>query len=498
MITMDCHLPSRHPRGLLDAAAQLASLAAIAPAAAAASSPACAAAAATNCPDSAASMPVQRGAAMNASAMDTSGGESDEKQQAVSGRTLPHGERKRQREHVQERCSADGCHRQLTSKDHHHIDGLRVCGACYTAYHKQLAQSAPISSSSAAAAAASSAAVSAARTPLHAPLSKERRWAIVAYDKLGLTVEASALQVGCSTKTVRHWINFYRAHQSVDGEPHTGRPANALPAAVAEAKSHPFAATPRMLKAKLQLEVSKRTIRRRLNDDMLFGRVSRHFFKLTDDVLRKRLSFGNGYKDWSEVRWMSVLFADEKIFTLGNHGQVWVQRPPGAAWQRQYVREEQSHPPGVNFWGCFSSRGVGGCETFSYNNNGSVMAGIVKYHLINSAKKLFKQQPPEQWWLLWDNSPTHKAIEVRNALHGLGVSCLELSPYSPDLNPMENLLNDMARRVEQRYPSTIEELEDAIHAEWPLTNVNFLNSLARSMPHRIKAVLDNQGHATKY
>ena len=126
------------------------------------------------------------------------------------------------------------------------------------------------------------------------------------------------------------------------------------------------------------------------------------------------------------------------------------------------------------------------------------MRGIINYHLISSADKLFNRHPPVQWYLLWDNSPIHKSDEVQSALHTLGVDCLELSPYSPDLNPMEHLLADLARRVEQRYPTTIDELEDAIHSEWPATDTTFLSHLARSMPARIQAVLNNQGHAIKY
>ena len=331
--------------------------------------------------------------------------------------------------------------------------------------------------------------------PLFAPLSEKRRWAIINYHELGMTAQGIALQVGCSMRTVYHWITEL---QSVKDHPRSGRPRNTVPPLKPEAEAHPYASTPRMLKAKLRLPASRRTIRRRLNDDQLFGRVSRHFFPLSADVVRKLLSFANGYKDWTEEKWMRVLFADEKVFTLGMHGRVWVQRPKGAAWDPKYCHEQESHPKGVNFWGCFSGRGVGGCETFSYSNTGAVMAGIVKYHLVPSADKLFVRRPPEHWWLLWDNSPSHKALECQQALHQKGIDCMELSPYSPDLKPMEHLLADLTRRVEQRYPTTVDELEDALYDEWALTDRDFLPHLAQSMPRRIQAVINNQGHATKY
>jgi transposase-like protein len=334
--------------------------------------------------------------------------------------------------------------------------------------------------------------------PMFAPLTHERRHFIIGFNLIGMTEEAIALAVGCSRKTVHHWINQHREVGHVEDKPRSGRPKIETPDFAAEARAQPFASTPRMLRAKLRAPVSKRTIRRRLNDDQLFGRVSRHFFKLKPDHIRARISFAEGYRNWTADKWMTVLFSDEKIFTLGLHGRVWVQRPPNSAWKTEYVREAESHPAGVNFWCCFGGRGTGGCETFSYKNTGVVMRGILNHHLLISAGKLFHQRPPEPWWFLWDNSPIHKSREVQDWLHNHGVSMMELPPYSPDLNPTEHLLADMARRVEQRFPSTVDELEEAIHIEWPLTDLSFLSQLARSMPHRIEAVLRNQGHATKY
>lgn len=332
----------------------------------------------------------------------------------------------------------------------------------------------------------------------HSHLSTERRWAIINYHKLDYTSEAIALFVGCSLHTVDHWLSIYAETAAVGESPRSGRPTIPTPDFSAAAIAEPFRSTPRMLKAKLHSPVSKRTIRRRLNDDSLFGRVSRHYFPLSPESIRARLSFANGYGAWTEQDWMRVLYSDEKIFTLGAHGQVWVQRPRNAASDPKYVREAESHPDGINFWCCFSGRGTGGCETFGYNNTGTVMRGILEYHLLNSARNLFVKQPPELWWLLWDNSPIHRSEPVRNWLHNHGINRLDFPPYSADLNPTENLFDDLARRVEQRYPTTLDELEEAIHAEWPLTKLDYIAELSNSMTRRIKAVIKYQGHATGY
>jgi len=341
--------------------------------------------------------------------------------------------------------------------------------------------------------------------PLPTPfshLSVERRWAIVVLHKDQQAAVDIALKVGCSLNTVYHWLAHYREHNSVEDEPRSGRPRLTTPELnatfVAAARAHPFESTPRMLKRKQRAAVSRRTIRRRLNDDSLFGRVSHHFFMLKPEHIRDRLSFGNGYAGWSKEKWMTVLFSDEKIFTLGYHGQVWVQRPKNAAWDPKYCYSKESHAAGINFWCCFSGRGIGRCETFKENNNGKLMTRILNKHLIKSARAVFVQHPPEPWWHLWDNSPIHTSDLCQAWLHNHGVSCIELPPYSPDLNPTEHLLADLARRVEQRFPQDIDELEAAILAEFPLTDVSFLTHLAHSMPKRCQAVIASGGNATKY
>lgn len=47
-------------------------------------------------------------------------------------------------------------------------------------------------------------------------------------------------------------------------------------------------------------------------------------------------------------------------------------------------------------------------------------------------------------------------------IHTRGIPVLGIPPYSPDTNPMENLLAMMARQVELHSCETIEKLQDVI------------------------------------
>jgi len=79
-----------------------------------------------------------------------------------------------------------------------------------------------------------------------------------------------------------------------------------------------------------------------------------------------------------------------------------------------------------------------------------------------------------------------------------GIQQIDFPPYSPDLNPIENLWNDLKRRVERRNARNVEELKQHVQEEWVATNQEFIKKLVYSMPKRCKAVVKADGHMTVY
>ena len=311
-----------------------------------------------------------------------------------------------------------------------------------------------------------------------------------------------AQEIPCDVRSVRHWLLHYEQHRNVDDEPRSGRKRKTTSQVdeqiEEEAKETKFT-TPRRIQRKLGLDVSSRTIDRRLIEVGLFGRVAQHKKKFSEEEIRKRLSFADGYKDWTVEQWMQVMFTDEKIFWgEGFWGQVFVRRPPGEALNPEYCIDQDPHPVKVNVWGCFCGKGLGYCYIFNENMNGGMLKGILGTHLVESAELHYDVGHAETWWLLQDNDPKHKSVIVRTWLFNHGIQCLDFPPYSPDLNPIEHLWADLARRVEQFQCETMEELQDIVAEEWAATSPKLLCTLAQSMPARCKAVIDAHGDHTKY
>ena len=309
-----------------------------------------------------------------------------------------------------------------------------------------------------------------------------------------------AAKIPCGVKSVNHWIKRYIESGTVENKPRSGRPRltneNVDINIVVEGVIEKFI-VPKQIKADLDLDVSDRTVRRRLDEAGISGRVSRKTYPFSEVHIRKRLSFGNGYRNWTVDQWATVLFSDETHVEMGEHGQIWVQRPIGAAFDYQYMSHKVPHPDRVFIWGCFCKAGVGCIAIFQHKLNATYMKKILVKNLFRSAK-LYFPEPTDHWWFLQDNDPKHKSRLVQNWLFSKGVRCIDFPPYSPDMNPIENLWYDLKKRVGARNGRTVDELIQHIEHEWEATDTDFLVSLVESMPDRCQAVIDKQGHMTDY
>jgi transposase len=328
--------------------------------------------------------------------------------------------------------------------ERHHL-----CTACYKEYRHPSSSSTTSTSSIPSSTITTPVSLFSPPSPSHSHLSIEQRWTIILLHKQGVTIENILQQTSTSLPTIRHWINHYKNHHDVNDEPRSGckrkTPSSIDETIINEARETKFT-TPRRIKRKLGLDVSSRTIDRRLIEVGLYGRVAQHKKKFTEEEKTERLSFAEGYKHWTTNDWMKVMFADEKIFWgKGFWGRVFVRRPKGEALNPEYCIDQYPHPEKVNVWACFCGKGVGYCYIFNENMNSQLLQGILGTHLVESAELHFDVAHAEPWWFLQDNDPKHKSVLVRTWLFNHGIQCIDFPPYSPDLNPIENLWADLVK-----------------------------------------------------
>lgn len=115
------------------------------------------------------------------------------------------------------------------------------------------------------------------------------------------------------------------------------------------------------------------------------------------------------------------------------------------------------------------------------------------------------------YFFIQDNAPTHKAKIVQEWLtewaSDHGVNLVAWPPYSPDLNPIENLWKLLKEKIIKLYPElsdmptnnySMQLLCIAADEAWELFEDELLEKMAFSMQHRLQAVIHAEGWYTKY
>ena len=326
-----------------------------------------------------------------------------------------------------------------------------------------------------------------------------QRSTILALHGLNIRDDVIAHLTHCDPRTIQHWIDYYQEHHSLEDEPRSGRPrvtSEETDTLIAASAIETPITTPRAIRSELGIEASVRTIRRRLDEAGLFGRVARMEYPFTEDHINQRLAFAREYGEWTAQQWDRVLFSDESYIYLGQHGNVWVQRPEDTAFLEEYMVHGQSQfAPKIGIWGCFSSHGVGPMRLYDDTMDARLftdtMARLMKPHAL-------RMWPNEEWLLHQDNASYHGSRAAKTWFHNNGVSLTPLPPYSPDLNPIENLWADLKRRVEARNARNMQELKEIVTEEWTNTTSEYCSRLAHSMPTRLETVVEVGGFRTPY
>jgi len=264
-------------------------------------------------------------------------------------------------------------------------------------------------------------------------------------------------------------------------------------------KKDPFMTAPAIRK-ELDLNISSRTVQRRLVDSGLHGRISRIVPALSSKNVKDRLCFARQYislqEPESSENWRNILWSDEsKVNMCGSDGKTFVRRPALMEYKPKYTKKSMKHGGGnIKVWACFSWYGVGPIFWIKENMNAKMYIDILENVMFPYAEL----NMPLHWKYQQDNDPKHTSKLAKAWFLAKGVPVLPWPSQSPDLNPIENLWHDVKLQISDIPFKNKNDLWRAIESAWGNITVERCQTLVESMPRRCAAVILNHGHSTKY
>lgn len=193
----------------------------------------------------------------------------------------------------------------------------------------------------------------------------------------------------------------------------------------------------------------------------------------------------------------NVIWTDEsRVASHPNNRKIKVWTNTG-----EVPKQEKMHSGGnsVMFWGSFSMHGVGKLVSLDGTMDGKKYIEVLKENLIPELK-LAKRLHPGTWRMMQDNAPCHTSKLVKGFLRRKQVDFIDWPPYSPDLNPIENIWHWMKHVLETEYPTcnSAEEIEERFFEIWGRITPEMCAKYCEHYERRLLAVIEAEGGYTKY
>ena len=183
------------------------------------------------------------------------------------------------------------------------------------------------------------------------------------------------------------------------------------------------------------VRVSIQTVRNRLHADGLYARRPAVAPVVTRRHRQARLAFCREYVDLNIQDWSCVLFTDESRFCVStNDGRQRVWRSRGERFADcAIVEHNRFGGPSLMVWAGIS---IGGRTDLHVFQRGAINAITYRDDIILPIVRPYAGAVGDDFLLMDDNAPIHRARLVQECLDSEGIDRLDWPAASPDLNPI--------------------------------------------------------------
>ncbi|GFV95389.1 transposable element Tcb2 transposase [Trichonephila clavipes] len=212
-----------------------------------------------------------------------------------------------------------------------------------------------------------------------------------------------------------------------------------------------------------------------------------------------RLQWCREHHNWTDQDWACVLFSDESRFSLSSDCRrqlIW--RESGTAYRPENIQEKDRYPTcSIMVWAGIM---INGRMRLHVVANGTMTGQRYIDEVLLPHVRLFRGAVGDKFIFMDDNATCHRTLAVQDCLDSEGIQRLVWPARSPDLNPIENVRDDLGTQVAGRnYPPTNKNtLIRALTEEWDKLPQQLLDNVVQSMVRRVEYCITLHGGHIPY
>ncbi|KAI6650104.1 hypothetical protein LOD99_6186 [Oopsacas minuta] len=190
------------------------------------------------------------------------------------------------------------------------------------------------------------------------------------------------------------------------------------------------------------------------------------------------------------IHWCHAVFADEASFWLKpGRVRLWTKR------NRKVIQPTTKHSVKLHIWVAFSSMGTFPLCFFRRNMDATFFVNILEWHLIEQAEVFHGQK----WFLIQDNDPKHTSRIAKAWMEkNMKKNQREWPSQSPELNPIENIYGWIKQKLYKDNFTSLVQFKKRIQEIWDSIIPQFLAPYYKSMSHRCRLVVEQNGSKINY
>jgi len=247
------------------------------------------------------------------------------------------------------------------------------------------------------------------------------------------------------------------------------------------------------------VRVSTQTVRNRLHSVGMRARRPAIRIPLMRQHLQTRLQWARGHVTWTLNDWTPVLFTDESRFCVDfTDRRVRVWRMTHERFAPVCIANHDRYGGGsIMVWSGISMQGK---TDLHIVDNGSLTGQRYVDVILDVYVRPYAGAIGPEFILMDDNASPHRAMVTNRYLQDATIVRMDWPARSPDLNPIEHVWDMLQKAISSRpvKPTTVQELRRALLEEWVRIPQISIRRLVSSMRRRYQAVINANGHHTRY